>query len=45
MAPGAFACMGLLELAELAPEFDRWGMVTDTDGNSQDRTEYDFAVL
>jgi saccharopine dehydrogenase-like NADP-dependent oxidoreductase len=29
MAPGAFACMGLLELADFQPEFARWGMVTD----------------
>lgn len=26
---GAFTCTGLLELAEFAPEFSRWGMVTD----------------
>jgi hypothetical protein len=26
---GAFACVSLLELAEFAPEFARWGMVTD----------------
>lgn len=26
---GATACMGLLTLAEFAPEFARWGMVTD----------------
>lgn len=26
---GAFACMGLLELADFEPEFARWGMVTD----------------
>ena len=26
---GAFACMGLLQLAEFEPEFARWGMVTD----------------
>jgi hypothetical protein len=29
MAPGAFACMGMLELADFQPEFARWGMVTD----------------
>lgn len=28
-APGAQACMGLLTLEEFAPEFARWGMVTD----------------
>lgn len=27
---GAFACMGMLKLAEFEPEFARWGMVTDT---------------
>jgi saccharopine dehydrogenase-like NADP-dependent oxidoreductase len=27
---GAFACVGLLQLAEFEPEFARWGMVTDT---------------
>lgn len=26
---GAMACMGLLTLADFAPEFARWGMVTD----------------
>ena len=26
---GAYACMGFLELEEFAPEFARWGMVTD----------------
>lgn len=26
---GAVPCMGLLDLAEFAPEFARWGMVTD----------------
>jgi len=26
---GASACMGLLTLADFAPEFTRWGMVTD----------------
>lgn len=26
---GAFACTGLLELAEFEPEFARWGMTTD----------------
>lgn len=26
---GAFACMGMLNLAEFEPEFARWGMVTD----------------
>ena len=31
MPPGAFACMGLLELADFQPEFARWGMVTDTE--------------
>jgi hypothetical protein len=31
MAPGAFACMGLLKLAEFKPEFERWGMVTQID--------------
>ena len=31
MAAGAFACMSLLDLAEFKPEFDRWGMVTDTE--------------
>jgi Saccharopine dehydrogenase NADP binding domain len=27
--PGAFTCTGKLELAEFAPEFARWGMLTD----------------
>lgn len=27
--PGARACMGLLTLADFAPEFARWGMATD----------------
>ena len=27
---GAFACMGMLKLAEFEPEFARWHMVTDT---------------
>jgi len=27
--PGARPCMGLLALADFAPEFDRWGMQTD----------------
>jgi saccharopine dehydrogenase-like NADP-dependent oxidoreductase len=31
MKPGAFACVSLLDLAEFQPEFDRWGMVTDTE--------------
>ena len=26
---GAFACMGMLSLEDFAPEFARWGMVTD----------------
>jgi len=26
---GAFTCMGLLELADFKPEFERWGMVTE----------------
>jgi hypothetical protein len=26
---GAFACMGMLRLAEFEPEFARWGMLTD----------------
>lgn len=29
MEPGAFACTGLLELAEFKPEFERWRMVAD----------------
>jgi hypothetical protein len=28
-APGAHAATGLLPLADFAPEFERWGMVTD----------------
>lgn len=28
--PGAGACMGLLQLADFAPEFARWGIVTRT---------------
>ena len=27
---GAFACMGALPLTDFEPEFDRWGMVTET---------------
>lgn len=30
MPVGARACMGMLQLAEFAPEFARWGMLTDT---------------
>lgn len=29
MVSGAFPCVGLLALAEFAPEFAKWGMVTD----------------
>ena len=29
MAPGARACVGLHQLSEFAPEFAKWGMVTD----------------
>ncbi|HEY1102038.1 MAG TPA: saccharopine dehydrogenase NADP-binding domain-containing protein [Burkholderiaceae bacterium] len=29
-APGARACMGMLRLDEFTPDFERWGMVTDT---------------
>lgn len=29
MEPGARACVGLLKLEDFAPEFERWGMVTD----------------
>jgi len=32
---GAFACMGLLTLEEFAPEFARWGMLTDTLDDSE----------
>jgi saccharopine dehydrogenase-like NADP-dependent oxidoreductase len=28
-APGAYACVGMLTLAEFLPEFARWGMLTD----------------
>ena len=27
---GAFACMNALPLSDFGPEFNRWGMVTDT---------------
>jgi saccharopine dehydrogenase-like NADP-dependent oxidoreductase len=33
VAPGGFACMSMLQLAEFQPEFDRWGMVTDVERN------------
>ena len=29
MASGAYACVGLNTLADFAPEFAKWGMVTD----------------
>ena len=29
LSAGAYACMGLLPLAEFEPEFARWGMSTD----------------
>lgn len=29
-APGAHTATGLLTLDDFTPEFDRWGMVTDT---------------
>ena len=29
MACGAYACVGLNTLADFAPEFAKWGMVTD----------------
>ena len=29
MACGAYACVGLNKLDDFAPEFARWGMVTD----------------
>ena len=28
---GAHACMGMLQLADFAPEFDRWGMTTEVE--------------
>jgi hypothetical protein len=30
LAAGAYPCVGLLQLAEFAPEFAQWGMQTDT---------------
>ena len=29
IAPGAYACLGLLRLGEFEPEFSRWGMRTE----------------
>jgi len=31
IAPGAYACIGMHRLAEFAPEFSKWGMVTDVE--------------
>jgi hypothetical protein len=37
MEPGARACVGLHALTEFAPEFAKWGMVTDVlDGDAVD---------
>ena len=36
MACGAFACVGLNTLADFAPEFAKWGMVTDVVDEGQD---------
>jgi saccharopine dehydrogenase-like NADP-dependent oxidoreductase len=36
MASGAFPCVGLHALADFAPEFAKWGMVTDTVEEGQD---------
>lgn len=36
LAPGAYPCVSLLTLADFAPEFAKWGMVTDVVEEGQD---------